>query len=158
MVWIIHGAADTGKTGKIVSLYNEIGQGDGFVSAKVFSAEQKFLGYDLIRLANGQRCPFIRLRRFRPDGWDECVHLGRFSFSGQGFTFAAAIAEEIGRENIQPVFIDEIGPLELRGQGFASLLRLLLQTKKDLYLSVRCSLVDRVIKTFGLEQAVVIDV
>ena len=49
------------------------------------------------------------------------------------------------RNHVSPLFIDEIGPLELGGQGFRDIFVSLIREEVELYVVVRKSCLDRVI-------------
>ena len=150
-VYIISGAVNSGKTTKLRAIYDEIHQGDGFVLKKVYKAGC-YIGQQLERLSNQKRVPFSYKRTFLPPNWDEVYMYHDYSFSKQGLEFAYKIAVEMIEKKIDPVFIDEIGPLELMGLGFADLFRQLLQTKKVIYVTVRDNCVLSVIDRFKIKE------
>ena len=87
---------------------------------------------------------------------EEAFAVGKFLFSKKGFESAIAVI----RKNINCegwLIIDEIGPLELKDEGFSSVLRevLALRTGK-LLLVVRDGLVEKVKEDFGISKAIVI--
>ena len=151
MINIVTGGIDSGKTRKMLSLYNELKRGDGFVSRKVFLNPEGFIGYEICRLSTGEKLPLAFKEAHIPPGWDEIYRIGPFRFSKKAFAFADAIITEILANPIEPVFIDEIGPLELSGKGFSSLLHRVLKAGKDLYLVVRTHCVAEVLEKFGIE-------
>ncbi len=76
------------------------------------------------------------------------LSVGRFKFSKNNFDRAIGIIRDaIGKEGW--LIIDEIGPLELRGEGFHDVLRETLAQRKDkLLLVVRAGLIEKVKKYF----------
>ena len=151
---IITGEMDAGKTTELIRRYHElpVGTADGFASIKVFSEQGVFAGYDLKRLATGKSVPFIRLGK--PDE----VHYQQGSFAFDRFTFLLeplAAAEQALRDFlseplIRTVLLDEIGPVELQGNGFCSALKDLLASDKELYLCINRKNLDPVAKKFGI--------
>lgn len=151
---IIIGEMDAGKTTQLIKLYHElpVGTADGFASTKVFSEQGAFVGYDLKRLATGKTVPFIRLSR--PD---EAPH-PQDSFIFDRFTFLRgplAAAEQAVRDIlsdplIRTILLDEIGLVELQGNGFCRALKVLLESEKELYLCVNRKNLDPVTKKFGI--------
>ena len=151
---IITGEMDSGKTRELIRFYHElpVGTADGFASIKVFSEQGVFEGYDLQRLATGKNVPFIRLSN--PDS----VPLQKESFAFDRFTFLReplAAAEQVIRDSlsdplIRTVLLDEIGPVELQGNGFCRALQGLLVSDKDLYLCINRRNLDPVAKKFGI--------
>ncbi len=149
MVYLIIGQRDAGKTKKIINLHSQLG-GDGICMPKVFSDSGKFLGYDIRRLSNGETLPFVRCRHCLPPAWQQSDQWGDFSFSAAGMDFAGVAVNDLLHKDIKPLFIDEIGPLELKGRGFNQLLLRLLAGRSDLYLTVRIKLEASLIRTYAL--------
>jgi nucleoside-triphosphatase THEP1 len=83
-----------------------------------------------------------------------CLQIGRYNFSKAAFDWAIAQCEN-GLKNPQKLFIiDEIGPLELRNEGFYSLLKKVLANHyaiEKLVLVVRTSAVDSVLLHFNID-------
>jgi nucleoside-triphosphatase THEP1 len=148
MVHIITGEINQGKTTRIISIFNENRNGDGFITKKVFG-NGGFDGYEIVRLSNGDKMPFINKILSVPD---EAFRYGIFSFSQRALNFAEEIIDELLSNNISPVYMDEIGPVELDGKGFCELLRKALHTDIDLYITVRQSCVDAVVKKFNIRK------
>jgi nucleoside-triphosphatase THEP1 len=156
MVYIITGGIDEGKTRKIEAIYKEKKAGDGWLSKKIFLNNRDFAGYEIVHLVSGETMPLAYKLQYTPTGWDEIYRRGPFSFSGKGFAFCEAIAAKILRSDIEPVFIDEIGPLELNGQGFSAVLTEVLKTGKQLYITVRSHCVRDVTAAFNIDDPVII--
>jgi len=150
MIYIITGGIDEGKTREIEAIYRQMSKGDGWVSRKVFLHEE-FVGYEILRLSTNEKLPLAYKKEFVPPGWDEIYTIGPFCFSKRAFEFAGKIIDEIIDKNINPVFIDEIGPLELQGKGFCPMLEKILKTQKDVYIVVRSHCVNDVIKKFSIK-------
>jgi nucleoside-triphosphatase THEP1 len=88
----------------------------------------------------------------------EALRVGRFAFSKTGFERAIRIIREAipceGR-----LVIDEIGPLELKGNGFHDILKEVLSRrdrKQNLLLVAREGVIEDVRSYFGLEEALII--
>lgn len=83
-------------------------------------------------------------------GNEEAVAVGRFLFSKKGFEKAVAvIAEGIRKEGW--LVIDEIGPLELQGEGFDTVLRETIQNRKDrLLMVVREGMAEKMALHYGI--------
>ncbi|MFC2146661.1 nucleoside-triphosphatase, partial [Acidobacteriota bacterium] len=128
MIYIITGGIDEGKTREIEAIYRQIKKGDGWISKKVF-LNKEFAGYEIQRLSTNEKLPLAYKKEYVPPGWDEIYSIGPFLFSKQAFEFAGKIIDEIIEKNINPVFIDEIGPLELQGKGFYPMLEKILKTQ-----------------------------
>jgi nucleoside-triphosphatase THEP1 len=153
MIRIICGGRDAGKTRRVIALYRLTRCGDGLCMPKSFSANGAFLGYDLMRLSSGEARPLARRAGAAPPGWDAGARIGDFAFSAAGLALAAEIVDGLIACGASPVYLDEIGPLELRGEGFAPLLRRLLAAGRDLVITVRTGLLAEVTRAFSLEGA-----
>lgn len=88
----------------------------------------------------------------------DVVSVGRFVFSKASFERAQSIIlSGIGKRGY--LVIDEVGPLELRGEGFFAVVKEALKKQESeqvIILVVREGLVDRVREFFGLKEIVII--
>lgn len=86
----------------------------------------------------------------------EPLKIGRFVFSKTAFEKAiATIQHDMEEEGW--LLIDEIGPLELRGEGFCKILKeIVVRRSGNLLLVVREGLTDAVINYFGIPKATVV--
>lgn len=156
-VRIITGGVNTGKTTKLLSIYRELGLGDGFITSKTYNAN-RYIGQVIVRLSTGEKEYFSFKKQFIPVNWDEKYNYDIYSFSERGFIFAYNIVTDIIAKKIEPVFIDEIGPLELQKKGFYDLFVMLLRIKKEIFVTVRESCVNNVIKEFGIQKYQMIEI
>jgi len=86
----------------------------------------------------------------------EIISIGRFKFNPRNFEKAKNIIRGSMNKNGW-LIIDEIGPLELRGEGFHKvLLEALHNNKQKILLVVRHSILEEVKKHFGITGAIVI--
>lgn len=88
------------------------------------------------------------------------LEVGRFRFSDEAFRRASQYLLESARKpETRLLVIDEIGPLELRGLGFAEVLKQIIEMPAgpDLLLVVRSGLEQKVREYFWLTDAQVID-
>jgi len=95
-------------------------------------------------------------------GETETLTIGKFKFSKSGFSKAEDILRNGLNEKNGWLVVDEIGPLELRGEAFSDILKEILQSSSNqqkILLIVRDSILEEVIQFFGLRQyhCVVID-
>lgn len=82
---------------------------------------------------------------------EEIVAIGKFNFSKSGFEKAIQNILSNNKTN-NCLVIDEIGPLELKGEGFCSSLIQVLKTRNDkLVLVIREGLLDDVCNYFGIK-------
>lgn len=158
MINIITGNIQSGKTTKMISLFEKCKQGDGFVCKKVIK-DEKFVGYNIVHLQTEKFVPFVYLKKYIPEKWNEKNQFGRFSFSKEGFIFADKIIDSIIKRNIEPIFIDEVGPVEiLLKKGFHKIVKKVLNTDKKCFLTVRSDMVDGFCEEFGVDERFVIKI
>ena len=80
--------------------------------------------------------------------------IGRFVFSKNSFVKAIEILKKAIQNDKDWVVVDEIGPLELKGKGFSTILKTLLKTKESfkLLIVVRETLAEKVIDHFKIDK------
>jgi nucleoside-triphosphatase THEP1 len=92
------------------------------------------------------------------EGETETLTIGRFTFSKANFDKAIQIIKEaIDKEGW--LVIDEIGPMELRGEGFAEVLKEVLAKRKHNFLLVvrdKGDMLEKVKNQFGISNAITI--
>jgi nucleoside-triphosphatase THEP1 len=151
MVTIIAGPKGAGKTSALKAHFEKQKSGDGIVQERVFEGE-RVVGYRLRRLATGETHPLAFERRRLPQDWIEETRHGRFSFSAEGIAFAQRVVQDVLASNVEPLYIDEVGKLEIQGGGHAEALRDALRSGKDLVLCVRDINVADVVRVFGIAE------
>jgi len=125
LLTLVVGAIDSGKTTFLQRWYDAWQWGDGFLSVKRFE-DSRLTGYDLKRISTGERCPWSRMVGEDFGGRQPWIEVGPFRMFREGFSFAAGIVDSVTASQVGPMILDEAGPLELRGTGFAPLLKKLL--------------------------------
>lgn len=89
---------------------------------------------------------------------NNAVHIGKYFLDNRAFEIAANIVTEAIANPLDWFVFDEVGKLELAGNGhYKSLMHLLNNWQENLLLVVRDQLVNEVISTFKLENATLID-
>lgn len=165
MMHIITGSINAGKTTKMIEIYRQLKCGDGFVTQKLFK-DSVHIGQNIVRLSTGEHKVFSLKSDELPKCWLEKFRYFNYSFSQDGMNFAEHILNEMivplqvkkhqevcitqtqknstYSQNVGPIFIDEIGPLEIyHQQGLYSILIDVLASQCELYVVVREScLVD----------------
>ncbi len=114
----------------------------GGVAAPAVFEDGERVGYDLIDLRAGSRRPLARI------GGSHAAHLtvGSYGFDEAAVAEGNAAIISAVRDRLDVVAIDEVGPLEFRGGGWAPALTFALREcspGQQLILVVRSSLVDR---------------
>lgn len=111
-------------------------------------ARGETVGYRVRDLSTDEEQPLCSLE---PPG----IPFRRFFFSPEGLDFAnRALAR--AAEEAEVAFVDEVGPLEVGGGGFAPGLRAVLRSRAFLVLVVRPALVEEVRQWAGVPRATVL--
>ena len=145
LVYILTGPIQSGKTTSIKE-WAKNQQNIWGILTPVITEKRFFLD-----LATGNQFP-MEAGILDEDVWE----VGRFRFSKSSFEKATAIIRESMKKEGLLVF-DEIGPLELRGEGFSNILKQTLRERRGATLLVVLEgVLDEVLDYFKIENAVVI--
>ena len=149
-VTIITAAKGDGKTSFLRAHVRAlVGSGlsvGGIAAPAVFEGDQR-VGYDLIDLRTGRRRALCRVG----DPGGARPHAGAYHFDEGAIGEGNAAITSAVRDGLEVIAIDEIGPLEFRGQGWAPALQLALEKcegTRELLIVVRPGLVDELASRF----------
>jgi nucleoside-triphosphatase THEP1 len=165
MIWLISGEINSGKTSRIRNIFQqkEAGKAGGFISRKLYQ-DNTICGYEIVSLPDGpsQNLAWLgnKVNRDNKSDWDneidespESFPYGQFIFSQAGFLWGELIIDRLlADKDITDIFIDEIGPLELQGRGFYSILLKALQSDKNLYIAVRTNCLKSFLEKFKIQK------
>ncbi len=147
MIYLLSEEIQSGKTTSIQLCTENRYDIGGFLSP-----DQNGSRY-LLNLQNKKEIPFeIDLTNF--DGPYDII--GKYAISRESFSIAHEwIKDHLANAQSKHIVIDEVGPLELQGKGFADSLRYAKENigTKNLIIVVRESLLDKVIQAFELYDA-----
>lgn len=146
--FIITGKINSGKTGLIKESLPLIIQSGikcgGIISEGIFDGKMK-KGFNLVNAASGEKM-LLCTDLFNKD-WN---NLGRFYFNPATIQYGLNVLSPEILYKYDVVVIDEIGPLELSGRGWAPALERLAVYKDKLFLvAVREGLTQQVIEKFN---------
>ncbi len=149
MIHFVTGPINSGKTTSTIHLYKKRGKGDGFVALKTME-EKNVNHYEMMRLSTGEK----RLLIIRNEAVceDDVVtdSIGPYRMLKKGKTWVETCIKNMISKHVEPIYFDEIGILETRGEGFSELLREMLDSNLDLVLSVRDSLMPVIIERYHI--------
>jgi nucleoside-triphosphatase THEP1 len=145
-VIIISGEINSGKTTlmkKNVDKEKRKSQGPtGIIAPGIFKQDLK-VGFNVEDISSGK----IKLLASVEEKYSVGFSFGRFNFFKEGFEFAKKALLNFKPKGV--VFLDEAGPLELSGKGYADCLKALLCSNiSRLYVSVRKDCLKEFIKTY----------
>jgi len=150
-VLIITGSQGEGKSnlaGALARSLREAGLSLGGIHAPGFWEDGRRSGFDITDLGAGESRPLCRMQG--PETWQS---QGPFRFSPDGLAFGLQALAEAMRRDADVIFVDEVGPMELRGRGWASQLDALVRRRrKPMVWVVRKGLIDAVRLRWGLAQ------
>lgn len=142
---ILSGEIGAGKTSVASHLVAELDEQrvaiGGILSPRIVQ-DGATVGYTVRDLATAEERPFAALT---PPG----VRVGKFFIVEEGLAFACGAIEQ-ATASTQTVFVDEVGMLELAGNGLAPAVKTLLQSQVLPVLLVRSSLVEAVVHAFSI--------
>ncbi|MBS3791437.1 hypothetical protein KGY77_02150 [Candidatus Bipolaricaulota bacterium] len=138
------GAGKTRLSQKVVDrLKNSHYQPGGVLSPRLMESGLT-VGYDVINIATGNRRSFVRSH---PPG----KNVGRFFIKPGAIEFAnQAISDAIGQ--FDPVFVDEVGRLELSSDGLAPSVEELLSSQSQAIILVRDEFISDLREVFGIRE------
>ncbi len=152
---IVIGKINDNKTTTMLELYKKRGIGDGFVSIK-HMIQDTVHSYDAMQLSTHEQRLLIKRDIFYDDDFKVCCKLGPYYFSDETMAWIKETMLTLARRGVTPLYLDEIGMLELENKGFHDLLKTLLSKDIDLVLSVREDLVDKIINHYHLDDVTLI--
>jgi nucleoside-triphosphatase THEP1 len=155
MVIIVTGNINSYKTTKLVELFGQVG-GDGFVAVKKMIGDQVH-SYNSIRLTTGESKLLVLRDEFAPNGFVKQCQIGPYLFSKTTTMHIEAEIRKLIKQKKAPIFLDEIGVLELSGQCFANILTEMVESGLDLCLCMRKDVLQQVITKFNIGEHIIIE-
>ncbi len=154
-LFILTGEVNEGKTTVLKSLIKELKQEEisagGILSLKHYD-DERFDGYDLLDIANDNEYPLCRINAKQGS-----IKQGRYYFDKEITDLGNKIILDAFKKS-DVIFIDEVGPLELSGKGWAPALDVLTGTKATMVWVVRKGIVNKVIRRWGIVDYTLINV
>ena len=150
MLTIVTGSQNSGKTTTLINRFKKTLKGDGFVAVKQFSGAQ-IIGFSALRITTGEmRCLAIHEHGNQVD-LDVACRIGPYVFSGATLNWIECTMLELISQKTQPLYLDEIGKLELMGAGLDKTMQLILRSGLDAIISVRTDLLARVLQHYAID-------
>ncbi len=155
-VIIITGEKHEGKTtftGKVTNILKANGKSvGGFLAIGSFEDNRRS-EFKLKSLVDGEEKPLCSIH------FESGQQAGPFRFSEEGLQFGNELLSSGSVAGNDVVVIDEIGPFELKGQGWSDAIRELMQSSEALLIwVVRKSLVEEVISRWELTRPAIFDI
>ena len=154
MVGIVTGPMNSGKTTRMKALQRKLG-GDGFVMLKTMDGNQ-VKSYHAQRLSTGEKRLLVLRKGYSHDKFSEKTRIGPYRFDELTLNWVHTTMKQLIRNETTPLFLDEVGNLELCGEGFDATVKILKEARGTLYITVRTDLVDRVKRAYSLKNVRII--
>lgn len=157
MVTIITGEINSGKTKKMKGLYSETRSGDGFFCMKTFK-NNIHIGYDLVSISQNDSEPFIRKKQFLENSDKTIFNIGDYCFLEKSFYKAEETVAHLVKEKTGPIYVDELGLLELQKKCFYKSVVSIVKHNIPLITCIRKSCLQQIIALFNFNQYKIIEV
>jgi nucleoside-triphosphatase THEP1 len=155
MIHIVTGKMNAGKSTKLGSIYNELQKGDGFISVKRMHYD-KVHGYEIMRLSTKAFLPLVMREEFSHTSIDVACQIGPYLFLSDTLKYVENEIEEMIKNAVSPIFLDEIGQLELYDQCFSDIFQKMVNSGLEIYITVREDLVEKIIEKFQIKKVDII--
>lgn len=157
MVTIISGKVNSGKTSYLLQHYQQYREGDGFISRKILNG-QKVFGFKSLRLSTKEEKPWMIDDAFYQGEFMNAGRVGPYWIDLNRLSEIEKSIERMIRKGVQPIYLDEVGRLELSGQGYDAMLKKLFLTHLNIIIAVRDDLTKLVIDRYQLKNYSIIEV
>lgn len=154
MIHIITGKINSGKSTTITRLFNKKKIGDGFISVKNMDGS-KVHSYDIMKLSDQSKKLFVIRDEYYTDKKPLCCQIGPYLFLQETLDYIEEEIRGMISNNISPIYLDEIGQLELYDQCLHTIFKEIIETHTDCYITVREDLVDAVISKYSLQEVTI---
>ncbi|MDD3877198.1 MAG: nucleoside-triphosphatase [Bacteroidales bacterium] len=156
-VIIIKGIEKEGKSSFVKEIANKLSLENiklgGIISPCVYE-NNMHSGYDIIDVASNKKAALSRIR-----GGEDMPNVGNYFFNKEGIEFGKEALRIQNLKQAEIVFVDEIGPWELKNQGWAnSVNQLTILFEKPMIWVVRESIVEKVINNWSLKNTKIFDI
>lgn len=155
MVHIVTGKINSGKSTVITSIYNKLKKGDGFISVKKMS-DKKVHSYNIMKLSDNSQKLFVIRDEFLKEEKEISCQIGPYLFIKDALEYIETEIRKMIKMKISPIFLDEIGQLELYDQCFHNIFEEILSSNTDCYITIREDLVDKVIDKYQIKEVKII--
>lgn len=155
MVKIVTGKINSLKTSRALDDYQTNQKGDGFLSIKNMD-QQKVLSYDALRLKTNEKRRLASHKENNPYTFKNQLTFGPYVFNLDTFDWMNHEISHMISQQVHPIYMDEIGNLELKGFGYDAIIKKCLESNMDLVIVVREDLLDQVIKHYQIKDFIII--
>jgi nucleoside-triphosphatase THEP1 len=157
MVHIVTGKINSGKSTTLRKLYLKNNIGDGFISVK--RMQQHIVhGYEIMKLSDQTMKPLVIREEFCTHKEKIVCQIGPYLFLEKTLKYIEQEIIKMIQSKTSPIYLDEIGQLELYDQCFHNIFSILTKSDSDIYVTVREDLVPQIIEKYQLKDVNIIKV
>lgn len=157
MLNIVTGRINSSKTTKIKEIYNSLQLGDGFISLKNMNGNIVH-SYDVLRLATNERRRLVIRDIYSEDKEEVCCQIGPYLFSTKIVDYIEDTIRELITNRVSPLFLDEVGLLELENLCFHNIFTEMLDSGLDIFVTIRKNLLKKILEKYNIKEYNLIDV
>jgi len=154
---LVVGEPGSGKTSwcrEYIDRRRQSGSSVGGILCPAIEQQGQRVGSNAVDLLTGEELPFARLSRH--ESFKRGENVGDYTVSKKGISFACDAIRRAVENRCDLVVIDEVGPLELRGNGLMPAVELALVSAVDALIVVRSSLREELQRRFPHYEFVVV--
>lgn len=151
MLNIVTGKINSSKTNTILDIYKSLKKGDGFISIKNMN-NNIVHSYDILHLATSEKKLLVIRDIYSEKDFVKCCQIGPYMFSESTVKDVEIKIRELIKQNVSPLFLDEIGLLELDDNCFHDIFLEMLMSKLEIYVTVRTELLDKILKKYKIDE------
>jgi len=157
MLNIVTGRINSSKTTKIADIFNTLKLGDGFISIKNMN-DSIVHSYDALQLSTNEKKLLIIRDVYSNPNFVKCCQIGPYLFNKDTVKYIENTLRVLMENQVSPIFLDEIGLLELDDLCFHNVFIELLESDLELYVTIRKDLLTKVIEKYKIDKYNLIDV
>lgn len=156
-IFIITGEQGSGKTTFLTDVVNGLKKSKvsvGGILAEGYWKNDQRDRFDLVNQATNEKVVFCQ--REVVEGWEKIRH---FYINPEGQQFGENALEIDNLGNVDVIVVDEIGPFELKGKGWAEPVnQILSKTSIVKLLVIRKALLEEIVKNFRIKKYTIFEV
>lgn len=154
---IFVGKVNDGKTTALKNHYEKNLEGDGFISIKKM-INDRVHSYISTRLSTKEEKVILVHEQFFSKDFLVAGKIGPFIINLLTLESIEKSIIKMISSHVYPIYLDEIGVLEIKGYGYDYIFRKMIQSKLPYIISVREDLIDEVISKYQLKDVEVIHI
>lgn len=149
MVTIVTGKINSGKTTFLENLYLQNQKGDGFIARKHF-LNGDIYRFTLVQLSNKNTYPWMIHEKFYQNEFEKFEKFGPYYLNLETLELITPIYDNLVNLGVSPIYLDEVGQLEINKGGYYKILKNILRKNVDLVFTTRPEFVKSLVEIFEI--------